>query len=52
MDLSNKNMIHIKKGDIQYLQFRKLLEFDNIINCYTLSKNNVNFINTLEKKKI
>ena len=31
MDLSNKNVVHIKKNGIEYLQFRKLLEYDNII---------------------
>jgi len=31
-DLSNKNIIHIKKDGIQYLQFRKLLEYSDIIN--------------------
>ena len=31
-DLSNKNVIHIKHNDIQYLQFRKLLEYKNIVN--------------------
>lgn len=36
MDLSNENMIHIKNGDVEYLQFRILNKFDNIINCYSL----------------
>ncbi|MCI9063995.1 MAG: peptidoglycan editing factor PgeF [Clostridia bacterium] len=31
MDLSNENVIHIKKVDCEYLQFRKLLEYDNLI---------------------
>jgi len=31
-DLSNENIIHIRKDDIQYLQFRKLLEYKDIIN--------------------
>ena len=31
MDLSNKNVIHIKKEGIEYLQFRKLLDYSNII---------------------
>ena len=30
-NLSNENVIHVIKNDIQYLQFRKLLEYDNII---------------------
>lgn len=43
MNLSNENILHIKKDNIEYLQFKKLLEFENIIHCYTLSVNNVNF---------
>lgn len=39
MDLSNKDVIHIKKNGIEYLQFRKLLEYDNIItHAYSLGK--------------
>ena len=37
MDLSNENVIHIKKDGIEYLQFRKLLEYkDKINHVYTL----------------
>lgn len=37
MDLSNENVIHIKKNGIEYLQFRKLLEYEDIINhAYSL----------------
>ncbi len=32
MDLSNENIIHIKKNGIEYLQFKKLLDYQNIIN--------------------
>ena len=36
-DLSNENVIHIKNGDIQYLQFKKLLEHkDKLQHCFTL----------------
>lgn len=30
-DLSNKNIVHITKNGVQYLQFKKLLEYDKII---------------------
>lgn len=34
-DLSNENIIHIRKNGIEYIQFRKLLEYSDIINhCY------------------
>jgi len=37
MDLSNENVIHIKKNGIQYLQFGKLLEYsDEITHAYAL----------------
>ena len=35
-DLSNKNVIHIKKAGMEYIQFKKLLEFENINHCFTL----------------
>ena len=35
MDLSNENIIHIKSGDIEYLQFRRLLKYkDNLVHAY------------------
>ena len=30
-DLSNENVVHIKKDGIEYLQFKKLLEYSDII---------------------
>lgn len=30
-DLSNENVIHVKKDNIEYLQFRKLLEYKDIV---------------------
>ena len=53
MDLSNENVIHIKKNGIQYLQFKKLLEYSDIINhAYTLGLD-VNFRTaTVDKKPL
>ena len=43
-DLSNETMIHIKDGDVEYLQFRKLLEYeDKVKHCYTLKTNNKDY---------
>lgn len=43
MDLSNKNVIHVKTKESEYLQFRKLLEYKNDIrHTYSLGTN-VNF---------
>ena len=42
-DLSNENVVHINKDGIQYLQFRKLLEYSNIItHAYSIGTD-VNF---------
>lgn len=35
-DLSNENIIHIKKNELEYIQFRKLLEYKNVDHCFTL----------------
>ena len=35
-DLSNETVIHIKKNGFEYLQFKKLLEFENVFHCFTL----------------
>ena len=32
MDLSNENVVHIKNNGIEYIQFRKLLEYKDKIN--------------------
>ena len=41
MDISNETMIHVKKGKIEYLQFRKLLEYeDKVRHCFTLKGEN------------
>ena len=38
-NLSNENIVHVIKEDIQYLQFKKLLEYkDKINHCYTLKE--------------
>ena len=42
-DLSNENVIHINKNGVQYLQFRRLLEYSDIItHAYSLGRD-VNF---------
>ena len=32
MDFSNENIVHIKKENIEYIQFKKLLKYSDIIN--------------------
>lgn len=36
MDLSNENILHIKKEEIQYLQFKKLLNYPEIKYAYVV----------------
>ncbi|MBQ8298623.1 MAG: peptidoglycan editing factor PgeF [Clostridia bacterium] len=36
MDLSNENVIHIRRGEIEYLQFRKLNQYPEISHAYIL----------------
>ena len=44
INLSNETMVHVRKGSIEYLQFRKLLEYENkISHCYTLKGDNNNY---------
>ena len=31
MDLSNENVIHVNDNGIEYLQFRRLLEYNDVI---------------------
>jgi polyphenol oxidase len=49
MDLSNENMVHVKKDGIEYLQFKRLLEFKNLVHAYTLSVDGIDFNGKAEK---
>ncbi len=51
--LSNENVVHIKDGDIEYLQFKKLLEYkDKLQHCYTTRSNNYEKDNGENYKKL
>ena len=65
MDLSNENVIHIKDEEVEYLQFRRLLEYkDKLIHAFTIgiendfrmplynSPNNILSKEQIEKNKI
>lgn len=54
IDLSNENIIHKKEGNIEYIQFRKLLEYEKYVtHCFTIKPldfgTNDNFYNNKEK---
>lgn len=51
MDLSNENIIHIKTEENEYIQFRKLLEYNDILtHAYSLGTN-LNFRTSTIKKE-
>ena len=50
-DLSNENMIHIQKDGMSYIQFRKLLEFQELEHCFTLKPMDFGSNATYEEKK-
>ncbi|MBR6034335.1 MAG: peptidoglycan editing factor PgeF [Clostridia bacterium] len=49
MDLTNNVIIHTKKDGIEYLQFRKLLEY-GLVNCYTTRINDFDLDGRLDKR--
>lgn len=51
MDLSNEKIIHVRKGNIQYIQFRKLLEYKEIIEHAYSVGTNLNFRTAKANKK-
>ncbi len=53
MDLSNENVVHIKKDGVEYLQFRRLLEYSDVINhAYTLGIDKDYRTSTVDKKPL
>lgn len=50
-DLSNENIIHIKHGEIEYIQFRRLLEYKNLKHCFTLRPLDFGGFDTYEQRK-
>lgn len=50
-DLSNENIIHINKNGLQYIQFKRLLQYKNIIHCFTLKPLNFAGFDSYKLKK-
>ncbi len=52
-DLTNDVVVHIKKNNIEYLQFRRLLEYPELVHCYTLNIDNFDVAgnDTMENRK-
>lgn len=51
-DLSNENLIHVKKAELEYIQFRRLLEYENVKHCFTLKPLDFAANATYEEKKV
>lgn len=52
MNLTNHNIIHISGENLEYIQFRRLLEYQDImLHAYTLKHNKINFGPTLTPKE-
>lgn len=50
-NLSNENIIHIKKNELEYIQFKKLLEYKNVKHCFTLKPLNFAGNSSYEEKR-
>lgn len=50
-DLSNENVIHIKKNELEYIQFKRLLKYEEIKHCFTLKPLDFASNVTYEEKK-
>ena len=51
LDLSNENIVHIRKDRLEYIMFKRLLEYKNIIHCYTLKPIDFGSNSTYELRK-
>lgn len=51
MDLTSENIIHVKKNGIEYLQFKKMLEY-GIVNCYTTRTNNFSYAGNMDENEM
>ena len=52
MDLSNENIIHVKKEGYEYIQFRKLLEYENEVKHIIPIGKNLNFRTSSEANPV
>ena len=52
IELSNENIIHVQKSDIEYIQFKRLLEYEDVLkHCFTLKPLDFGSNNTYEQQK-
>lgn len=53
VDLSNETMVHVRNNGVEFLQFRKLLEYPKIVHCYTLKAHDFDIAgnDTYEEKR-
>ena len=49
--LNNETIIHKAYDNIEIIQFKRLLEYPNLVHGYTLKKHGINFSKKIENKK-
>ncbi len=52
MDFTNNIVVHIKQGNCEYLQFRRLLKYSNIKHAYCIKPANFSLKNTKETNEV
>lgn len=50
-NLSNENVIHIYENGVSYLKFRKLLQYEDIVHCFTLKPWDFAYYSVYEERK-
>ena len=51
IDLSNENIIHVKNNGLEYIQFKRLLEYKELVHCFTLKPLDFGDNSNYEQKK-
>lgn len=50
-NLSNENIVHVNKNGVQYIQFKKLLGYKQLVHCFTLKPLNFAGYDSYKEKK-
>lgn len=51
IDLTNETIIHVKKDGVEYIQFRRLLDFKDLVHAYAIKPKNFRTSDTTLEKK-
>lgn len=50
-DLSNETVIQVKKNELEYIQFKKLLDYPNVKHCFTLKPLDFGMFRNYQEKR-